>query len=358
MANTTYTVLNKNGSYDGDMVVRQYTDVTINAGDTVTVDQPCRGLLIYVQGNCTINGTLSMKSKGALADPTASGGSDSNATQGDGLRLPFKTSGGSDTLTSANTLFNGCGTVARTVIANHPSISSNGTILQVTRLGAGDTDTTDGNATSTGNTVADAGTSGTNHTGGGGQGSAGYETNSGDAGMGRSGTCFSGGAGGGGGNSTGGHAGKNAYAYGGQGGQGRTNHTAQVTSGQGNPEGATPYIGGGTGGAVIVDSGETGIGGVIWLIVGGNLTIGASGKITCKGSQADGIDGNGYNWLTTGGGSGGGAVRIAYKGTFTNNGSIDVAGGLGGQMTDIGNGQYAGTGGTGGSGSSVTLQVS
>ena len=48
MANVTYTVPNKNGSYDGDMVVKQYTDLIIDSGDIVTVDQPCRGLMILV----------------------------------------------------------------------------------------------------------------------------------------------------------------------------------------------------------------------------------------------------------------------------------------------------------------------
>ena len=62
MANVTYTVPNKNGSYDGDMVLKQYTSMTINSGDTVTTDQPCRGLFIYVTGDVTINGTLSKNS--------------------------------------------------------------------------------------------------------------------------------------------------------------------------------------------------------------------------------------------------------------------------------------------------------
>ncbi len=63
MADVTYTVQNKVGSYDGDMVIKEYTSMTINSGDTVTVDQPCRGLFIYVQGDCTIDGTLSMTAK-------------------------------------------------------------------------------------------------------------------------------------------------------------------------------------------------------------------------------------------------------------------------------------------------------
>jgi len=89
MANVTYTVPNKSGSYDGDMVVKQYTSMTIDSGDTVTVDAPCRGLFILVQGDCTINGTLSMLGKGAGINPTLGGGSDSNPVDSNGLRFPF-----------------------------------------------------------------------------------------------------------------------------------------------------------------------------------------------------------------------------------------------------------------------------
>ena len=95
MANVTYTVPNKSGSYDGDMVVKQYSSMTINNGDTITTDQPCRGLMILVQGNCTINGTLSMTGRGGYSNPTTNGGSDSNTVDANGLRMPFATSGGS-----------------------------------------------------------------------------------------------------------------------------------------------------------------------------------------------------------------------------------------------------------------------
>ena len=50
MANVTYTVPNKNGYYDGDMVVKQYTTVNIDSGDTVTTDQPCRGMFLLSTG--------------------------------------------------------------------------------------------------------------------------------------------------------------------------------------------------------------------------------------------------------------------------------------------------------------------
>ena len=356
MANVTYTVPNKNGSYDGDYVVKEYTSMIIDAGDTVTVDQPCRGLMILVQGDCTINGTLSMKQRGAKANPTASGGSDSNTVDSNGLRLPFLTSSGSDSLTAANTLFNGCGNDVRSVVANFKTISSNGTILQITREGAGNTDTSTNGANNTSQSDGDTGTSGTNHTGGGGQGTSGYETNSGYAGMGTSGSCFSGGSGGGGGNNDGNND-KNAESYGGRGGNGRTQHTAEVTGGAGNPNGTKTNAGAGPSTAVVVSSGESGTGGVIWLIVGGNLTIGSGGKTDASGSQADGIDGNGYNWCSCGGGSGGGAIKIAHRGTYTNNGTVTVAGGTGGQVTDCGNFYFSGDGGNGGAGTLTVLQV-
>ena len=84
---TTFTVPNKNGSYDGDYVLKQYTTLTIAGGNTVTTDQPCRGMFFYVQGNCVIDGTLTMTRKGAFANPQTAGGSDSAAVQTTGLRL-------------------------------------------------------------------------------------------------------------------------------------------------------------------------------------------------------------------------------------------------------------------------------
>lgn len=52
---------------DGDVVVKNYTSLIVNAGHTLTVSNRCKGLLIYVAGDCTINGTVSMNSKGASA---------------------------------------------------------------------------------------------------------------------------------------------------------------------------------------------------------------------------------------------------------------------------------------------------
>ena len=94
-------VPSKNGSYDGDMVTMQYKTLTINSGATVTTDQAGRGMLIYVQGNCTIAGTLSMKQRGPLANPNSTGGSDSAVVNAAGLQLGMRTASGTSTLSAA-----------------------------------------------------------------------------------------------------------------------------------------------------------------------------------------------------------------------------------------------------------------
>ena len=58
-------------SNDAEVLVRNYKSLTINAGHTMTVSNRCKGLLIYVAGDCTINGTLTMTAKGANAVGTA-----------------------------------------------------------------------------------------------------------------------------------------------------------------------------------------------------------------------------------------------------------------------------------------------
>ena len=43
---------------DGPMIVKMFKSVTINAGHRVTTSQRNRGLMIYSQGDCTINGEV------------------------------------------------------------------------------------------------------------------------------------------------------------------------------------------------------------------------------------------------------------------------------------------------------------
>ena len=342
MANVTYTVQNKNGSYDGDMVVKQYTSMAIDAGDTVTVDQPCRGLMILCQGDCTINGTLSMKERGANANPSSSGANDGGSVGANGIQLPFLTSGGTDTLAAANTLLDGCGTAARSVVANFKSISSDGTIISTPRVGGSGGSAGGGD----GNSIA-------NGTGGGGSGhhSSGGTTTA----VGGKGTCFSGGSGSGGNENC-----NNAYGtddYAGPGGQGGTsNHNAATLGGAGNPGGTTVrYFGAYSSGNPTAAGGT---GGLLILIVGGNLTIGSGGKITVKGGNGAVLTSTNATYsgdYSAGGGQGGGGrIIIAHRGSYTNNGTLESIGGNAVNVKETG---VAGAGGIGGTGAITIQQV-
>lgn len=349
-SNTNLTVLNKVGSYDGDMVVRQYSSLTINAGATLTTDQPCRGMLIYVQGDCTINGTLSMTARGPAADPTVSGASDASAVSSNGLQIPFRTATGTSTLTASSTLFNGTGNLAKSLIANHISLSSNGTVISLVRQGA---------SGGTGGPIGyrmRPGTNGSNgttgQTGGGGGGAGGYSDNSGRGGTGGNGSygsCFGGGSGGAGGHYSDQNGGS-ANPWGGKGGNGAVNSSAyDATGGAGNPGGDGG--GGWQGRTSRGPAGKNGTGGLIILIVGGNLTIGATGSIEAKGSTSD------NNGAGSAGGSGGGNIVLAYTGAYTNNGTVSAAGGLQIEGNDEAVPQASRLGSGGGAGSVQILRV-
>ena len=290
----THTVANKVGSYDGDMVIKQYSALTISSGDTMTVDQANRGMFIYVDGDCVINGTLSMTKKGGHSDPTTSGGSDSNAVGASGLQLGFRTASGAESFTNDGTGFNGAGTAVKTAVANAENLSSNGTIFSILQANsAAANGTTGAAAISTG--MGGRGWSGS----GGTPGSAGY------------GGAFSGGGGSGavhcvapstcsssGGGNYGG-AGSNSAGTG-----------TYLGGGAGNPGGSGQHGGG---------SGNTGVGGIIWLVVKGDLTIGASGSIVAGGGS-----GGASIYGCMGGGSGAGAIHVIYAGTFSNSGTISA----------------------------------
>ena len=361
MANVTYTVPNKNGSYDGDMVVKQYTTVNIDSGDTVTTDQPCRGMFLLSTGNFTVDGTLSMRSRGAFANPTASGGSDNNAVDSNGLRFPFLTSGGSSSLTASDTLLNGCGTTARSVIANFKTLASNGTILTVVRQGANGA-----SGVSSANNGSNGSNGSTGQSGGGASGASNYN---GTSGSGSYGSCFSGGSAGGAiddsaGNNYGGSGGSvtSATAWGGAGGNSGTGHGSAGSGGAGNPKGS-PFDTSSGSSVVSVNADEgNGTGGLIIIVCGGNVTVGSNGKITAEGGRSDHTVGS-NEWLCTAGGAGGGNIIIAHKGTYTNNGSVSANGGESGKTwsNSVGgsrsNGTYRRVGGDGGNGSVQTLQI-
>ncbi len=275
--NTNFT-----NTVDGEVVIKNYKSLVINSGHTVTTQFRCRGLLIYVGGDCTINGTLTMTSRGAFS----SGSYAHYLYQGknnNGNFIPMYYYNSSSVINSA-------------------SYAASGFIPIYPVGGLGGAANTNGVSGIYG------------QTGGGGGGRSG--------GTGTSGTSWSGGSGGG--------AGAGASSGGLYAGAGGAAITLNCGGGAGNSGGAS---GGGTGTA-----GSTGIGGLIILIVKGTLTIGSSGIISCDGSAGgDGTAGGG-------GGSGGGRVIILYNKQFLNSGTITANGGSGGGTAPSFNGGSGGAG--------------
>jgi len=313
------TVLNKSGSYDGDMAVLNFIDLTIDSSVTLTTDQPCRGMLVYVSGDCTIEGALSMSCRGGFSDPTVSGGSDSSAVSATGLRLPMLTSGGTDTLAAAD--FAGSGNAAVTAVAEQPGISGDGDIFKMSQIGSagasGAPFGTSGAAAPYGaNVISTAG------------GASGYVHPGNTSGTGGDGGAFSGGASSG----TCRHFNSSpAGDYGGAGTPGGAGASGEdVAGGSGNP-GAPGVYGG--------PIGRNGVGGIIWLIVKGDLTL-TGGSV--QGYGAPGGPASYYG----GSGTGGGCVYALCGGTrtdVTTQGTIDAQGGAGGSGHRTGH-----TGGRGG----------
>ena len=310
------TVANKSGSYDGDMALKQYSGLTIDADYILTTDQPCAGLMVLVDGDCTINGWLSMTARGANRNPTgvASGG----------LDLPVKPSGGGlgEDL-SGGAVFDGCGTAVEALEGSFPNTGT-GSLLNILKVGmpaSSDNDSNDGTfkyhdgkdadnytvTSSWGARPTDCGKSGEGGAGGG--KSIGM--------LGGAGTCFSGGSGAGGA-----YAGQDCHAnsYGGAGTTGQNSGDWSNGGGAGNPGGAAQ-----TYSSYQAVNGGDGTGGVIILLVSGNLTIGAAGGIYCRGvGGASGCGGN----SNRGGSSGGGNMIVGYGGTLSNSGTIDCGGGF------------------------------
>ena len=336
----TYTVLNKVGSFDGDMLVKNFTSMTIADTHTVTVDQGCRGFLCYVDGDVSITGTLSMKGKGGHCDPTTSGGSDSAAVNANGIQLGMFTASGTDTL-AAHT-FAGCGNAAIAAVANQPAIAGDGTKFSMIKLGAAGGGGASCNPPN-GGCGGGTGTAGTTgavaiSTAGGGGGGAWEDDGSGPAsgGAGGRGGAFSGGAGGGSRFNSGGPAASGGDYGGAGGGNSGGGNQGGGHGGAGNPGGAGGGNGpsyGGTGGR----PGQTGCGGILWLIVSGNVTVNSGGLITAGGM--DGGKGSAHR-TPGGGGSGGGSIMILQAGTYTNNGTVEAPGGT--------VNTYGGPGGVGG----------
>jgi hypothetical protein len=294
---------------DGPIVVKNYTDLTINAGHTLTVASRCKGLLIYATGNVLVNGTISMSQKGAYAVTSATAHSYNYYTGGRLIDYRVGVTGAAG----------GNGAQAARVV-RAPNNGDNGTKT----IGSNYVEIT---------------------TGGGGSG-AGLD----QAGSGSAGSSFSGGSGGGATFGSGCDANIDAFingqANGGYGGRGNTNYpTGSLGAGAGagnpgGPEGLSSCFTGGPSGFA-----PAGTGGILVIIARGNVTIGSTGVLSAVGQTGGAYRGAGDG----GGGSGGGCIWILTAGAWSAIGgsSFPVNGGAGG-AGKTGSGYV--NGGVGGSG--------
>jgi len=266
---------------DGAPVIKNFSSLFISRSVVLSPTRRCRGMLIFVDGDATISGSLRMTGRGAKFT-----GSDASFTT---INPPYLGDYWSTQL--------------------FPSASYLSRVSAVGAAGAP--------APAVGG-VGVAGSAGIlGRSGGGGSGGGA----SGAGGAGATGTSFSGGSGGGGSSpapiSNAGNAGS---SFGGAGGPGAS------SGGAGNPNGS--------GGTAV---GE-GTGGLLILIVRGNLRIGPNGSIA-----ANGIAGNNAPSGGGAGGSGGGVLYVYYGGTLTNNGTATASGGAGGSAPSLGGAGGAGT---------------
>lgn len=291
------------------IVEKQYKSLTINAGAILKAAAHNAGLIIRVQGDCTIHGTIDQS---GLAPKTNVGNNYAYPSQlvcgngGNGGRGGSYASGGTY----------GAGGVAmlkRSYGGGYGAGGGGGNGYGFTG-GAG--------GSSTGITVD------VSNIFLGGAGSAGYAAD---------GTPPAAGTYGGGGGSGGTTAGLAGASGAGSDGVSSTDNSKQI---------------GGSGGA-----GNYG-GGVILLYVGGNLLI--DGSIKCNGG-AGGAGGRAVSSSGTyvgcagggAGGGGGGAIYIMYKGSYTNTGILQVNGGAAGAK-GLGQGADYNTAGTAGGVGSIT----
>lgn len=279
---------------DGDTCVLQYNNLTVNDGHILTTAVRRRGLIIYVSGDLTVNGTISMTARGAVGDPLNFG------VDPAGLNIARFVPNGIET---GSSLMSGTGNSASGIESNQKAVSHSGKIFNFPIVGAA------GGARFSGAPGYNPGINGIDGQTGGGASGYHYSNNgTGYSGAGSAGTLFSGGSGGGAnfndsaGNST------DALPFGGAGGNGGGNHPWMGgNSGAGNPTG----VPGACGNRGCPVTGEDGTGGLLMIFVRGNINFGANGKIEANGSAGgQRID------SMTGGGSGGGSVLVLHGGNI------------------------------------------
>jgi len=319
-SSTSPAGLNNISSENGDIIVKNYTNLTINSGVLFSPLRACRGMVIYCTGDLTVNGTISMTGKGGGV-----------ATK---IAAPIGIASSTDSrydLVDATLYFNNFSSsvAGGRGIPTHWNWAPSGSAwfsnykMRIPLSGSV------AGGVSVVNSAGTVGSSGIFCGGGGGSG--GGSTSAIGASGGR-GTIFAGGGGGGGTVSStpaGGtagifEAGGSGYFF---------SPATQGGGGAGSPAG--------TGGPVV---GSTGVGGLLILIVRGSVTI--NGTLSSNGTTG----GTGISTGSGGGGSGGGRIMVIYGGTYTNAGTIVANGGSGGA-----GGGYAG--GAGGAGSTTIRRV-
>ena len=280
MAAYTLNVTNANG-HDGDMVLRQYSSFNLSAGNTLAPNNDCRGVMIFVDGDATIDGTITVVGAygGTPADNSWNMGIIKNGSTGVTFSNSITEWGAGSTdangnLTSLTTIMN----------SKFPDFTNNGEVIF------------------SGSNTGD---------GSGGCGYGGGATNEGQNSN-NQGSPFSGGAG-------------NA------GDIGQANAAATRYGGQGGDGGGTAYsMGGGAGNPRGARNGGSTTGGLFFLMASGDIN--GSGTIDCNGS-AGGYAG--FSSVETlyaygGGGSGGGRIILIARGTISNSITCNVNGGSGG----------------------------
>lgn len=284
---------------DGLPIVKNFRSLFISRSVVLSPTNRCRGMLIFVDGDATISGSISMTGRGAKFT-----GSDASFTT---INPPYLGDYWS------TQLFPSSSYLSRVFAAGSGGGGGGGPINGSGNPGIA---------------------GGLGRSGGGGGGGGAAPANSG--GSGTAGTSYSGGTGGGGASSSPAVNGSAGTVNGGAGGNGAGN----AGGGAGNPNGS--------GGTV---TGQ-GTGGLLILIVRGNLKIGPNGSIASNGSAGNSALPAPATNQGAGGGSGGGVLYVYYGGTLTNNGTVTATGGNAGSISPIG-----GLGGAGGAGTSIISKL-
>ena len=372
--NTTLTVTNKNGNYDGDMMVKQYTSFTLNAGHTLTTDQPCRGLVILCTGDVSISGTLSMAHRGAYAD-AADNSTNPNVNitttvPANGLIWRFvRNGGGQGPFTPSPAHLNGAAPSSSDIytwLTAQNNLLSGKTGYEVRMKRQGENGGNGAPDSPNQHNPGQPGTNGVNtvssglytmSTGGGGGGHNSAWDPGDPAGAGSYGSCFGGGSGGGGNRARNPlDSGQNAGIWGGAGGFGDNGGSYNFCGGGGAGNGG----GSGNRNNGTANDGGDGTGGLIVIIAKGNVTVNSNGEIDVRGNAGGSASGHpdGNRVESAGGGSGAGICLIAHGGTYVNNGTTHTSGGAGGVATPVSSGTHGtGSGGAGGTGSLRSIQI-